>query len=87
MANQSFGLLVNAVGVMNNKGKISVSYSAVAWDKLQPLVQAFNRARTMEEKQKIIQQIRQLALDHHKRVTKEREEEKRRHQDTVGPAA
>jgi RHS repeat-associated protein len=87
MANQSFGLLVNAVGVMNNKGKISVSYSAVAWDKLQPLVQAFNRARTMEEKQKIIQQIRQVALDHHKRVTKEREEEKRRHQDTVGPAA
>lgn len=87
MANQSFGLLVNAVGVMNNKGKISVSYSAVAWDKLKPLVQAFNRARTMEEKQKIIQQIRQLALDHHKRVTKEREEERRRHQDTVGPAA
>jgi RHS repeat-associated protein len=81
MAGDTYSRMQNALTIGIRRGSETRYYTAVDWKKIAPMVQAFNRAKTPEEKQKIIDQIevvarrQQLQQDEQRR----REEERRRH--------
>ncbi|MCU1264562.1 MAG: Cell well associated RhsD protein [Acidobacteria bacterium] len=84
MAFDSYNRLTTAATVLYNNHKISFLYKPLEWKVVSPLVQAFNRAKTPEEKQKIIAQINTLAQQNLERqaqeaVRKKEEEKKRKH--------
>jgi hypothetical protein len=49
--------MTQAVSLVVKKGNESITYDAVDWKTISAMVQAFNRAKTPEEKKKIINQI------------------------------
>jgi hypothetical protein len=49
--------LKKALSVRQSKGSEPVSYEAVDWKNIKRLVMNFNRARTMEDKRRIVNQI------------------------------
>jgi len=82
MAEDTYNRLTTAATVLYNNHKISFLYKPLEWKVVSPLVQAFNRARTPEEKQKIINQIKTLAQQNLERQAQEamrkREEEEKK---------
>jgi RHS repeat-associated protein len=84
MAEDSYNRLTTAATVLYNNQKISFNYKPLAWKVIKPLVQAFNRARTPEEKQQALNQIKALAQENLKRQAQEairkRQEEERKKQ-------
>ncbi|MGH9968945.1 MAG: RHS repeat-associated core domain-containing protein [Pyrinomonadaceae bacterium] len=85
MALDSFNRLTTAATVLYNNKKISFLYKPLDQKTLKPLVQSFNRAKTPEEKMKIVNQIKTLARENIQRqaeeaIRKKQEEEKRKRQ-------
>jgi RHS repeat-associated protein len=85
MALDSFNRLTTAATVLYNNQKVSFLYKPLDQKVLNPLVQSFNRARTPEEKMKIVNQIKTLARENIQRQAEEairnkQEEEKRKTQ-------
>jgi hypothetical protein len=83
MAFDTYNRLTTAATVLYNNQKISFQYKPLEWKVLSPLVQAFNRARTPEEKQKALDQIKTLAQQNLQRqaeeaIRKKREEEEKK---------
>jgi RHS repeat-associated protein len=83
MALDTYNRLTTAATVLYNDKKISFLYKPLDWNVLNPRVQAFNRARSPEEKQKIITQIKILAQQNLQRqaeeaIKKKQEEEKKK---------
>jgi RHS repeat-associated protein len=85
MALDSFNRLTTAATVLFNNQKISFLYKPLDQKVLNPLIQSFNRAKTPEEKMKIVTQIQTLARENIQRqaeeaIRKKQEEEKRKKQ-------
>ena len=59
------------------KGKLGETYKGLDYKTISPFVQAFNRARTQQEKNRALQQIRNLA-QRNIEEQKQREAERRR---------
>jgi len=83
MAFDTYNRLTSAATVLYNNKKISFLYKPLEWNVVNPLVQAFNRAKTPEEKQKIIGQIKTLAQQNLQRqadeaIRRKQEEEKKK---------
>jgi len=83
MAEDTYNRLTTAATVLYNNRKISFQYKPLEWKVISPLVQAFNRAMTPEEKQKALNQIKTLAQENLQRqaqeaIRKKEEEEKRK---------
>jgi RHS repeat-associated protein len=83
MALDSFNRLTTAATVLFNNQKISFLYKPLDQKVLNPLVQSFNRAKTPEEKMKIVNQIQTLARENIQRqaqeaIRKKQEEERRK---------
>jgi len=83
MALDSFNRLTTAATVLFNNQKISFLYKPLDQKVLNPLVQSFNRAKTPEEKMKIVNQIQTLARQNIQRqaeeaIRKKQEEERKR---------
>jgi RHS repeat-associated protein len=57
MAYDTFCTLLSALSIRIRKGEDGLHYQGVDWQSIFPLVQAFNRAKTADEKKKIIDQI------------------------------
>jgi RHS repeat-associated protein len=83
MAFDTFSRLTGAATVLYNNQKISFQYKPLDGKVLNPLVQSFNRAKSPEEKQKIVNQITTLARQNIQRqaeeaIRKKQEEERKR---------
>jgi RHS repeat-associated protein len=72
MASDTLSKLMAALSIRVGKGKETKHYNAMNWEAIKPMVEAFNRARTPEEKQKFINQIVQAAQQEHWRQETER---------------
>jgi hypothetical protein len=86
MAEDTYNRLTTAATVLYNNQKISFHYKPLEWKVISPFVQAFNRARTPEEKQKALNQIRTLAQQNLERqaqeaIRKRQEEERKKHRE------
>lgn len=82
MALDTYNRLSTAATVLYNNHKISFLYKPLDWKVLNPLVQAFNRAKSPEEKQRIVTQIKTLAQQNLQRqadeaIRKKQEEKKK----------
>jgi len=83
MAFDTFSRLTRAATVLYNNQKISFQYKPLDWNVLNPLVQSFNRTRSPEEKQKIVNQITSLARQSiqaqaEEAIRRQQEEERKR---------
>lgn len=54
MALDTFARLLAAVPITIVRGDERIVYALIGWDVIAPMVRAFNRASTPEEKQRII---------------------------------
>ncbi len=83
MASDTFSRMQNALTIGIKRGSETTTYSGLSWNKIAPMVQAFNRAKTPEEKQKIIGQIEVVARRHQLKQDEQRkrQEEERRRQE------
>ncbi|MFN2529832.1 MAG: RHS repeat-associated core domain-containing protein [Pyrinomonadaceae bacterium] len=84
MAEDTYNRLTTAATVLYNNHKISFQYKPLEWKVVKPLVQAFNRARTPEEKQKALTQLKTLAQQNlqqqaQEAIRKKEEKERRKH--------
>jgi len=73
MAEVTFNTLKQALGILRSQGSERTSYEAVKWKTILPMVKAFNRARTAEEKRKIINQIVAEVQRQHEEQRRKRE--------------
>ena len=65
MALDTFNRMKSALSRLVRYGKEPVHYKAVQWKTIRPMVEDFNRARTPQEKQRIINQIvREVQYQH-----------------------
>lgn len=66
MARVTFDTMTRALGILAYKGKETIYFKSVDWKTISPMVQAFNRARTPEEKKKFINEIvKQVQYQHY----------------------
>lgn len=70
MALDTFARLLAAVPITIVRGDERIVYALIGWDVIAPMVRAFNRASTPEEKQRIINQIANAVQQHHHEQTR-----------------
>jgi RHS repeat-associated protein len=79
MAEATYNTLVTAATVMQSRGQVSVVYAPLPWKVVRPYAQAFNRARTPEEKARILSELNARAAENIRlQVQLQAEEDRRR---------
>lgn len=72
MAEATYNTLVTAATVMQSKGQVSGVYEPLPWKVVRPFAQAFNRARTPEEKARILSELNARAAENVRLQAEER---------------
>lgn len=68
----------SAASVAFGRGTVKEIYTAVDWKVIAPLVDAFNRARTAEQKRQLIEQIAARAAEHQAQQMRARQDARRK---------
>jgi RHS repeat-associated protein len=82
MAYDTFSRMTTAVTLLVKNGKESISYAALDYKSISPMVQAFNRANTAEEKKKIINQIVTEVQRQHYEQDRAKEEQRKKKEES-----
>lgn len=78
LAYDTFVRMQSALFVAFGRGTVKEIYSAVDWKVIAPLVDAFNRAGTAEQKKQLIAQIVAKAAEHPAQQMRAREDARRK---------